>query len=157
MNIKKIPGNKETQIHALPSSLENLQIKTSLLTGLTLPPTLRKLCIVTHLEWIKLVSEEMPTLEYLLLELPYVEVFNTKQIIAPNLKTLHLQNCYEVMHFRGLIKFPRLKHLTIDSCLFPFDLFDENFLPELESFEYIGNGFRDSEYIDEPLLIPPQI
>ena len=95
MDIKIIPDDDDdegTQIFTFPASLEDLQIKTRLLTGVILPPTLRRLCLVTHLKQIEISSEGMPILEYLLLELPCIDVLNNNQIIAPNLKTLHLKS-----------------------------------------------------------------
>ena len=59
--------------------------------------------------------------------------------------------------YNGLKKFQHLKHLTIDSSVYPFYLFDQNSLLELESFEYIGNGLQNSQYFLKSLLIFLQI
>lgn len=162
LDIKIIPDDDDddegTQIFTFPASLEDLQIKTRLLTGVILPPTLRRLCLVTHLKQIEISSEGMPILEYLLLELPCIDVLNNNQIIAPNLKTLHLKKCLSMRGYNGLKKFQHLKHLTIDSSVYPFYLFDQNSLLELESFEYIGNDLQNSQYFLKSLLIfPPNL
>ena len=142
LDIKIIPDDDDdegTQIFTFPASLEDLQIKTRLLTGVILPPTLRRLCLVTHLKQIEISSEGMPILEYLLLELPCIDVLNNNQIIAPNLKTLHLKKCLSMRGYNGLKKFQHLKHLKIKRCAFPIGLFEEFQFPELEIFTYNGH------------------
>ena len=159
--VKKLNIDVDSEVETIQTNflfstdLEDLQIESLLRIQVNLPPNLRKLSVAMESDSASFVSEELVYLEYLQLKLPENQSFSEIGIIAPNLKVLFLEDCLEMTDFDSLKQYPHLKHLTMNACAYPFDLFNESSFPELESFEYDGYGFEDPENFTNPLLIFP--
>ncbi len=141
-------AGEQNQSYTFTSDLEDLTIEDRHFIQMTLPSSLRRLSINTDMVSVNIISEELVNLEYLELKNLRIPFINEIGIVAPNLKTLDLEECRNTINLYGLREFQKLKHLSLKQCAYPIGLFEENFFPELESFEFSGkNSFeRENAY-----------
>ncbi|KAL1574103.1 hypothetical protein MG5_06285 [Candida albicans P57072] len=129
----------QDRIVTFPDSLEELLIDTSVNISVIPSPSLRELSLITFSNNVNFMFQEMSKLEYLWIQIPDFESFNDIGILAPNINTLELSDCYHMNNFGELTQFQHLKHLKIKRCAFPIGLFEEFQFPELEIFTYNGH------------------
>lgn len=141
-------GSEEIEKYTFSSDLEDLEINTYGMIPIIFPQNLRKLRICLHSPDGNFISQELVSLEYLLLCLPEFESFEEIGIIAPNLKTLELEWCTQMADFDSLQQYQKLKRLVLENCDYPVTLLNECPFPELEIFEYAVDSFSISGDVD---------
>lgn len=158
IDIEMKSRSMDSEFYDFPIDMDELQIKGEMLFQATLIPNLRKLCITAEYQIISYRLEELTMLEYLLLNSLGFTSFYALEMNVPNLKTLILTECEGLSEYDGLEDCQHLKHLTINDCAYPFEIFNETRFLELESFEYSGSGYINPKYFEkENLTFPPNL
>lgn len=129
-------ASRSTKDVTFPSGLELLILTMLGERHLNIPSNLVCLHLNVGKTKLSLSSGTMNNLKDLLISWNKSRSFVETGIIAPNLKSLSIVDCYYLTDYKALEASQKLQSLTISNTPYPIGLFDENSFPYLVDFSY---------------------